>query len=159
MALVEFEHDVWWPRIEMKSNWIAAVWRCGLLAACSVVPGSAPPPLGLPKPGLRLFGSLMHAAGGHPASPNAATSPILTGPDLEKAMAAAPGVPYPAGTMQPHDSASMLVCSGRPLPACRTTPRTSCQFLLSETRKARRPLASEPIQVRHDPRPGFFDLR
>ena len=55
----------------MKANRIAAA-LCGVLAAWPV-PGPAELPagsqaLGLPEPGLLLFGSVTHAAGGLPAA-------------------------------------------------------------------------------------------
>ena len=46
-----------------------------------------------------------------------------------------------------------------PWPACHTAPRTRCWFFLDESRKARMPLASKPIKVRHDPCLCFLDLR
>ena len=66
----------------MKANWIAAA-LCGLLAAWpGAVPCSAQPPLGLPEPGLLLFGSFKNAAGELPLPPPAVTCQISSGPEL-----------------------------------------------------------------------------
>ena len=53
---------------------------------------------------------------------------------------------HSATTIQPHCSARTSVSSRRPWPACPTPPHPRCWFFLSESRQARLPLASQPIQ-------------
>ncbi len=102
----------------------------------------------LAQTALQGLASVTDAAGGPHLPTNGVTQRISGDPELFSFF----------GHHPTPRQGQKAVSSGRPWPACSTTPRTRCWFVLSESRKARMPAASELVIPLLAGFHGLFDL-